>query len=136
MRVLLAGLLVMTAQSADAGCALLDKFDAFSTSNSAPEQAICATYLTAAATTGASCHWTFGFRDPAALTFADELWTELTVCRGGAHRADDQRVNHPDSYDLREWAAERGVYAISVKDKGALNSTLVFLRFEPVSSAR
>ena len=40
-------------------------------------------------------------------------------------------VNHPDSYDLHEWRTPSGTYAISVKDKGALNRTLVFLRYAP-----
>jgi hypothetical protein len=39
-------------------------------------------------------------------------------------------VNHPDSFDLLEWQGADGVYRVSVKDKGGLNRTLVFLGFE------
>ena len=47
---------------------------------------------------------------------------------------EDQPVNHPDSYDLREWDTPDGTFAISVKDKGGLNRTLVFFRLEPKAS--
>jgi len=61
----------------------------------------------------------------------EAIWSALTACRPGAAQGGDQPVNHPDSYDLRQWRADQGVYAVSVKDKGASNRTLVFLRFEP-----
>ena len=39
-------------------------------------------------------------------------------------------VNHPDSYDLRQYAWEGGVVSLSLKDKGALGATMVFLRMQ------
>ena len=97
------------------------------------ETAVCTSYVTQTGATGTSCHWTFPFRDEAALSFADTLWQSLQSCRPGAPRGNDQQVNHPDSYDLREWQTPSATYAIAVKDKGALNQTLVFLRHEPAS---
>ncbi len=44
---------------------------------------------------------------------------------------DETQVNHPDSYYLRAWVHGRHVYTVSVKDKAALNRTLVFIRLEP-----
>lgn len=114
-----------------ADCDVIDAIDSFASTDLAPHQATCATYLTVDATTGASCHWSFAFRDAAALDFSDSLLDQLKACRTGMAKGADQQVNHPDSYDLRQVQGEDGTYAISVKDKGALNLTLVFLRFEP-----
>lgn len=123
---------ISAAQGACAfGCADLASLDDFAATLGAPEGAICATYLASAGTTGTSCHWRFSFRDVAANTLSDDLWRQLTSCRRGASPDAEQPVNHPDSYDLREWRTAEGTYAISVKDKGALGLTLVFLRFEP-----
>ena len=123
--------LLVGAEAAVAECAPLDALDAFAVSGAPPDGARCSTYLTAAGNTGASCHWEFAFREDAALVYADDLWSALTTCRPGETLGADQLVNHPDSYDLREWATPDSGYFISVKDKGALNRTLVFLRVEP-----
>ncbi|MGR3513153.1 MAG: hypothetical protein ACU0GG_10335 [Paracoccaceae bacterium] len=117
--------------SAAAECLMLETLDAFAVTDTPPSGATCSTYLTATAAKGVSCHWAFAFRDKKGLLFADELWATLSTCRAGDRLGADQIVNHPDSYDLREWRTSSGTYAISVKDKGALNRTLVFLRFEP-----
>jgi hypothetical protein len=42
--------------------------------------------------------------------------------------ATDQSVNHPDAYDLRLFRLDGAEFAVSLKDKGALQQTLVFLR--------
>ena len=52
-------------------------------------------------------------------------------CRNGRPLDPDDPVNHPDSYDLRVWAHNNDIYAISIKDKGAQSQTLVFFRAEP-----
>jgi hypothetical protein len=44
--------------------------------------------------------------------------------------ADPSSVNHPDSYDLRQFSSGVGMISVSLKDKGALNQTYVFLRVE------
>jgi len=125
-----AACLIPHAVAADA-CAPLDALDAFLTQQDPPRDATCATYLTEAGTTGTSCHWSFSFRDPIAKDEAAQIWAALATCRPNGTSASDQPVNHPDSYDLRAWRTEAATYAISVKDKGALNRTLVFLRVEP-----
>ena len=83
------------------------------------------------AASGTACHWAFPFREAAARGFAEGLWFDLVRCRTGTALGPDAQVNHPDSYDLREWQTSPAVYALSVKDKGGLNRTLVFLRTEP-----
>jgi len=112
-------------------CKTIDALDSFATSGAAPPGAECSTYLTSSSETGASCYWVHSYRSATAEAQASELWDMLRDCRIGHSLSDDAQVNHPDSYDLREWANDREVYAISVKDKGAQNRTLVFIRIEP-----
>ena len=91
----------------------------------------CAAYRSEGGNQSISCHWEFAFRDPKALEFSDHLTAQISSCAGGLPAARDQKVNHPDSYDLRTFASSNGTFFTSVKDKGALQKTLVFLRFEP-----
>ncbi len=112
-------------------CETVDALNRFTASGTAPEGAVCATYLSSFSTTGVSCYWSHAYRSPSAEDQASAMWTTLTKCRNGSLLKPDEQVNHPDSYDLREWAHEKGVYAISIKDKAGQNRTLVFLRFEP-----
>lgn len=118
-----------------AHCRDVAQLTGYSTEQIPPEGAQCDLYLTETAQTGTSCRWGFDFRAPEATTFAATLWQQLTDCRPRQRLGDDLLVNHPDSYDLREWATEVGNFALSVKDKGALEQSFVFLRFAPSSEA-
>ncbi|MBO6776663.1 MAG: hypothetical protein JJ897_14405 [Marinibacterium sp.] len=132
--VMRAGLLAVAAISAQpvlADCTRFDELDAFAEIGVASAEANCKTYLTSNAATGTACHWAFPFREDAARSFAEVLWSDLMRCRTGAALGPNAQVNHPDSYDLREWQTSPAIYAMSVKDKGGLNRTLVFLRTEP-----
>lgn len=81
------------------------------------------------------CHWKFGYRDAAAgQAFAakDQM---LQKCTGATAQApQDQQVNHPDSYDLRAYEAGEVRLTTSIKDKGALQETYVFLAIYGVKS--
>ena len=112
-------------------CSVFHSLDQFEVTNLAPDNATCATYLTDTAQTGVSCHWPFAFRKGQARVFADTLAQTLLACRDVSAPDTDQAVNHPDSYDAQVWRAAVARYSIAVKDKGALNQTLVFLRMEP-----
>ena len=111
-------------------CQTVQQVEVYSTTQSAPDGATCSRFLTQSAGQGVSCHWTYGFRDTAAIDAAAGLWSQITTCRDGQAEGPDLRVNHPDSYDLRSWITPDGIYRLSVKDKTALGATLVFLRFE------
>ena len=124
--------LVLTAAPLKAAdCGAFRALDAFAAGGASPVGATCDTYLTQTGETGHSCHWKFGLRDPQAMTFARFIWSEAAACRPGQALATDKAVNHPDSYALRQWQAEGATYAISVKDKGGLGHTFVFVRREP-----
>jgi len=126
-----AGVLSALPVPARAGdCEVIEALNHFTTSDTAPEGAVCSSYLTSSATTGVSCYWSHPYRSPSAEDQASAMWEMLTKCTDGNLLTPDAQVNHPDSYDLREWAHEKGVYAISIKDKAGQDRTLVFLRFE------
>ena len=111
-------------------CARVDAVRAYQVSGVSPPAATCQRYLGEAGRAGASCHWGFPYRDDAALTTASEIWAEIQACIDGQIVAEDAAVNHPDSYDLRIWQSGAETFAVAVKDKAALNRTLVFLRWE------
>ena len=76
-----------------------------------------------------ACMWAFPFRADAAQTGLTELRAAIDVCvddTGSYSR--DQAVNHPDYYDAHYYGYGDHVLSASLKDKGALQQTLVFLR--------
>lgn len=77
------------------------------------------------------CALEFPYRSQAATDAFDALVAELASCLGqGATMTTDQSVNHPDAYDLREFVLDGRRFAVSIKDKGALQQTLVFVRVQ------
>lgn len=75
-----------------------------------------------------TCAWPFPFRDPVAGQAFDATIAALETCLPGAALAGpDQLVNHPDSYDLRQYDLGKTSISVSLKDKGALGLTYVFL---------
>lgn len=117
-------------------CERVVAVESYASAGIAPAGSACNTFLGLSADTGVSCYWEFSFRNDAAVQLADALWSEITDCRAGTRSEPDLPVNHPDSYDLKELIAGRDVYRVSVKDKGAQNRTLVFIRFERLSEGR
>lgn len=91
-------------------------------------EAGCKTSLSLEGGTSLHCMWVFPYRaDTAALAF-EALLTEIGSC-GAVSVVQDQNVNHPDFYDLRLFNFAADTVGISLKDKGALSQTLVFLTF-------
>lgn len=117
-------------RAAAGGCETVDALEAFPAMDRLPEGAVCNAFLGQSGKSGVSCHWAFPFRDTGAEVFAAGLWSDLQDCRAGQEGGPDQRVNHPDSFELREWLAEGAIYRLSIKDKGGLNKTLVFFSHE------
>lgn len=115
-------------------CAPISELEAYAVSKTAPAGATCSTFLSEAALTGVSCYWEFPFRDDKATLLAKSLWSIVQQCHPGVEKGPDQLVNHPDSYDLRNWISGNKIFHVSVKDKGQLERTLVFLRLEKTGS--
>lgn len=81
------------------------------------------------------CHWPHTYRAASAQAQFDALVALTTDCLGaGALEPQDLAVNHPDFYDLRQFSDAAGGVSISLKDKGALQQTYVFMRFSPPST--
>jgi len=106
--------------------------EAFSKTAVAPLGFICTTYQAQSLAIAGSCNLRFGYRDDKASVFANDLWRDLTSCRSGFEASPDLAVNHPDTYLLRVWRTDGATYRLSQKDKAALESTYVFLSFEPM----
>ena len=75
------------------------------------------------------CIWSRAYRAVDARSVFDDLVRKVKDCLGDAAQGTrDQPVNHPDSYELLEFQSQGRRVAVSLKDKAALNQTLVFLR--------
>lgn len=81
------------------------------------------------------CYWEHPFRSDEAKAQVDDLERELHKCLSlTGEGTQDQSVNHPDSYDLRTYDIVGASISLSLKDKGALNRSLVFLRISALAT--
>lgn len=78
------------------------------------------------------CHWQFEYRAESATNKFDDLHSALKACSGDTDPVTDQQVNHPDFYDQARFDIDGIPVTVSLKDKGALQQTLVFLAIEGV----
>ena len=75
------------------------------------------------------CVLEFAYRSNDATRVFEALVQDLATCVGPtATVTTDQSVNHPDAFDLREFQVGTRSYGVSIKDTGALQQTLVFVR--------
>ncbi|MGB1234772.1 MAG: hypothetical protein ACPG5U_03465 [Planktomarina sp.] len=79
-----------------------------------------------------ACYWTFKYRTTGADFFAISLTQAIENC-GGIMRHADTDVNHPDSFEQAIFDLDNRIFSVSVKDKGALSQTLVFLSVSETS---
>lgn len=136
--ILLVALCVASPVFADGFCDRLDgliqgqTLDAAMTfPNSAVEAESCRPSLGLGGTKAVNCAWPFDYRAPEARAKFEQMVARVETCLGtGAAAEKDGLVNHPDSYDLRTYAIPTGSVAVSLKDKGALQKTYVFLKVE------
>ncbi len=93
----------------------------------APDSATCSV---AEQTSGETlfCYAEHPFRSETATVQATRIETEINACFNAPTRRADTEVNHPDSYVARWFDVDGARISLSVKDKGALGKTLVFLR--------
>jgi hypothetical protein len=132
-----AGIALAPPAQANSFCDGLDQLGATLTTTSAPDQSFalqghetagyaCLASLNTKGQRSLHCMWTFPYRAGAATAAFDMLLAEVTIC-STADAQHDQGVNHPDFYDLRQFAFADRTVGVSIKDKGALQQTLVFL---------
>jgi hypothetical protein len=77
------------------------------------------------------CYWSFEFRAPQSVAAFNAVVDAMPGClEGAAAGPQDQGVNHPNSYDLRRFRDASGQVSVSIKDKGELQKTFVFLRVD------
>lgn len=81
------------------------------------------------------CYWHYPYRSDAAAEARARLEADLTACGGVAEPGSasgagpaESRVNHPDSYRIRQFRIGTLSTTVSLKDKAAANRTLLFLR--------
>lgn len=72
------------------------------------------------------CTWSYPFRAPEASAAFTATAAELEACQSGT-ATPDIGVNHPDTYTLLEFEVDGAGVTLSLKDKGALGQSLVFL---------
>ena len=94
-------------------------------------QTKCSRSLSQTGAHAINCAWPFSYRSAEAQAAFGDILSELSKCLGtNASESQDLGVNHPDFYDLREFRFDRGEVGVSIKDKGALQQTYVFLRVQ------
>ncbi len=74
------------------------------------------------------CAWKFGYREKAAIASFNKVNQQLNDCFAQSiQRVKDEGVNHPDSYQQSEHVIDEVTVSVSIKDKGALQETYVFV---------
>lgn len=74
-----------------------------------------------------TCGWAYDYRSDVAMQDFESTVDMLADCARFTG-TDPARVSHPDSYDLRQFALGSTLVSVSLKDKGALDQTWLFLR--------
>lgn len=135
MRALLTALFFVTSP-AQAFCPQLDALFQGSTTATLPQplntKAKCTTALALSGQTSTHCAWGFDYRAAQAAQAFEAVIHAVSGCSGGPLQVEsDKDVNHPDFYDLRIFNTSQGEVGVSLKDKGGLQKTYVFLRVTP-----
>ena len=127
--VLILGLLSPQSALASAECTALLNRDA----TLGHDKAICSTSRLLGGHTQTTCYWVHDYRAPSARIQFDLMQGQIESCLGkDAALPADLAVNHPDSFILNQYAGQGLQVSLSLKDKGGLNQTLIFLSLHPV----
>lgn len=103
--------------------------EAVTFARSPAEVANCGRSLGLDGTKALHCGWPFGYRSADAGTAFEALLKGVGEC-AVAIAMEPSIVNHPDSYDLRQFQLGTATVSVSLKDKAALEETYLFLRVE------
>lgn len=103
---------------------MLSSYDAFGGAG----QAKCSASRTLGGGSTRHCYWVFDYRSDAATATFENAIKAVTQCLETQEVSPiGPEVNHPDSHAVRTYDIEGGTLTVSLKDKGALQQTLVFL---------
>jgi hypothetical protein len=92
------------------------------------EDAKCTSSRTLGGGQSKDCYWSFDYRSAEATQVYEQMTELLGLCADSPVEVQTAQVNHPDSFDQVLGLVEGRKVSVSLKDKGALNQTLVFLR--------
>ena len=110
----------------------VDEFSPDGLPENLPGSPACGTAKALGGGTSVYCNWVFPYRDDRARAAFDLYEGMLTNCfsptQAGPAQSD---VNHPDSYVQQEYEHGGMVISLSLKDKIALDQSLIFLRLNP-----
>ncbi len=91
---------------------------------------MCDTSLGLSGTRAYHCGWAFAYRSSRASETFNMLNRDIRRCLGPLETGmKDVHVNHPDSYDLRQYFKDGVTISLALKDKASLQKTYVLLRF-------
>jgi hypothetical protein len=134
------------ASATDKGfCAELDQFiapehgieetlDLITLPVSASPEPTCSRSIALSGQASRHCYWLFEYRSDDASDAFETTVEAVSGCLNTQQTAQTEpSVNHPDSYDLRAFNVEGGTLSVSIKDKGSLQKTAIFLRMETAS---
>lgn len=125
-----AALIAFASQSqADAICDRLDVLETAppTVSDQSLQNMNCQTSIALGGAKSVHCAWGFAYRSAAATMVFEDVLTRIAAC-GTPIDQTGPEVSHPDSYDLRQFQVDDKTVSVSLKDKGALAQTYVFLR--------
>ena len=89
----------------------------------------CAPALGQNGTRSLHCAWPFAYRSGQGADAFDAMLVAVADCAVQIPST-PSKVNHPDSYDLRQFQMGTTTVSVSLKDKSALSQTYLFLRVE------
>ncbi|AEI92607.1 hypothetical protein RLO149_c005790 [Roseobacter litoralis Och 149] len=90
--------------------------------------AVCATSRALSGAVSNHCYWSFPYRSAASTQSFDAVVQRVADCANAQVYSKENTVNHPDTYDLRRFTIAGKIVDVSLKDKAALQQTIVFLR--------
>ncbi|MFK7838361.1 MAG: hypothetical protein AB8B60_19300 [Sulfitobacter sp.] len=92
------------------------------------KSATCTTSRTLGQGASNNCYWSFGLRDEAAGAAFEAVSQLVAACADAPMTIEGASVNHPDSFDQITGRIGGKAVSVSLKDKGGLGQTVVFLR--------
>ena len=109
-----------------------EEFTAFAKGEGAPKvnerAATCSSSKVLGGSVSIDCYWVFDYRADEAQRSFQKMVEDLALCVDDGLHKEATSVNHPDSFDQVTGHLGGQDVSLSLKDKGGLGQTLIFLR--------